>query len=53
MSRLIAFNHQNVVFALTIEEHEGRNKLIVSPSFGLGGEFFFREADVLEAEFLD
>ncbi len=47
---LEGFNEQNSLWDLTVEREGGRLKLTLPDSYGLAGEFWFREAEVLHVE---
>jgi hypothetical protein len=44
---LADFNEQNGVWSLTVEGDSDRNRLVISPTYGLTGGFTFSEAVVL------
>ena len=46
------FNEQNVVWNLFVEPQGPKRRLVISPTYGLGGGLLFSEAEVLRAEAL-
>ncbi len=50
---LDGFNHQNALLELTAEREGDRAELTLLGAHGLGGAFWFREAEVLHVERLE